>query len=124
MAVPLLDTCILIDILRGKPSAVDLYSNLEAEAAVSVVSVQELLAGARPAELKDIQALLATFTHVPVDFDVAYKSGEYLNQYFRSHGVGSNDSFIAATATLFNYQLLTLNLKHFPMIPDLKKAYL
>lgn len=120
----LLDTCILIDILRRKPDALALGSKYrEAEIAISVISVQELFAGLRPKEVADIEALIGKTVAVPVTMEIARRAGDLLRKYRPGHGLDSNDSLIAATAEITGAELVTCNLKHFPMFPDLKRPY-
>jgi predicted nucleic acid-binding protein len=40
-----------------------------------------------------------------------------------SHGLDDVDAIIAATAEHHGLRLATLNVKHFPMFPKLKRAY-
>ena len=40
-----------------------------------------------------------------------------------SHGIDIPDAIIAATAEHHGLRLATLNVKHFPMFPKLKRAY-
>ena len=44
-------------------------------------------------------------------------------QYRPSHGVGFADALLAATAPAHNATLVTLNAKHFPMLPDALVPY-
>ena len=46
-----------------------------------------------------------------------------LYDYAASHGVGLADAIIAATATLEDAALGTLNIKHYPMLAGLEPAY-
>ena len=119
----LLDTCILIDILRGRPEALALDARFGDGVSMSVISIQELLAGVRPKETKNVEALIAKAIRISVDEPIARRAGDLLRQYRPSHGLDPNDSLIAATAQLSGAELITCNLKHFPMFPDLKRPY-
>jgi hypothetical protein len=46
-----------------------------------------------------------------------------MRRFRRSHALETPDALIAATATHHQLQLTTLNLKHFPMFPELKRPY-
>lgn len=46
-------------------------------------------------------------------------AGKYLTQYRRTHGLEPMDALIAATATVNEAVLFTLNLKHFRYIEGL-----
>jgi predicted nucleic acid-binding protein len=119
----LFDTNILIDVLRGKPEAMELFRNRGPDAAISVMTVQELVAGAFPREAQAIEKLLNRFHVIDVNSSLARRSGEFMRQFAKSHSLDSNDAVIAATAQIGDYDLVTLNLKHFPMFPDLKRPY-
>jgi len=55
---------------------------------------------------------------------IARRAGEFLRSYRRSHsGIDLVDYCVAATAELHGAKLVTLNVKHFPMFPDLVPPY-
>ena len=119
----LVDTDVLIDYLRGVPAAVDALLALD-EVSVSVVSVAELFAGFRGArEQADIGRLLAECQVLPVTEDVAREAGLLKKKYFASHSVQLPDALIAATALAHDLALVTLNVKHYPMVAGLAPAY-
>ena len=119
----LVDTDVLIDYLRGVPAAVDALLAQD-EVSVSVVSVAELFAGFRGArEQADIGRLLAECQVLPVTEDVAREAGLLKKKYFASHSVQLPDAMIAATALAHGLALVTLNVKHYPMVAGLAPAY-
>jgi predicted nucleic acid-binding protein len=60
----------------------------------------------------------------PVSDVIARQAAEHLRTYRRSHpGVDVVDYVIAATAEVLEARLLTLNVKHFPMVKGLKPAF-
>ena len=119
----LVDTDVLIDYLRGVPAAVDALLALD-EVSVSVVSVAELFAGFRGArEQADIGRLLAECQVLPVTEDVAREAGLLKKKYFASHSVQLPDALIAATALAHGLALVSLNVKHYPMVAGLAPAY-
>lgn len=118
----LLDTDVLIDFLRGHPSAQKLFDKLPDDCALSVVSVAELHAGVREGpERKALDTLLATFELIDLSAAVAALGGLMRRDWGKTHGSGLNDALIAATALATGRVVLTLNAKHFPM---LRKAQL
>ena len=120
----LLDTCILIDVLRGRESAVDFIDALSDRPALSVITATELVAGVRTtAERRHIDRLLETYVVVDIDLEVAKLAGEYVRQYGRSHSVDPIDALIAATAKASGADFATLNIKHFPMFAGLEPPY-
>jgi predicted nucleic acid-binding protein len=125
--VKLLDTTVAVEYLRGRPPAVELLVALadtsDAIAASELVRF-ELLAGAREHELDALQQFLVVLDWVPVNGRVARVGGELARRYRPSHGgIEDVDYLIAATALVLDAQLLTTNLKHFPMLEGLQPAY-
>lgn len=123
----LLDTNVAIDYLRGFAPAVSLLHGLadSGEAPVASELVRfELLAGARDDELELVDQFFAGLEWAPVGSDVARVAGALARRYAASHrGIEDVDYLIAATALLLDADLLTTNVKHFPMLEGLRPAY-
>jgi predicted nucleic acid-binding protein len=100
---------------------------LPRDAAVSVITVGELFAGAREGDERTaLDAMLSTFHVLPLDGDIAAQGGLLWRDCGKSHGVGLNDALIGATALLHGRRFATLNGKHYPMLPgkELIQPYL
>ena len=123
----LVDTTIAIDHLRGSDAARRLLRGLRragARISASELVRFELLAGIRPTELGVLEDFSATVEWFPVDRDVARIGGALARRYGKSHsGIEDVDYLIAATALLLDADLLTTNVKHFPMLEGLQPAY-
>ena len=123
----LLDTSVAIDHLRGSPLAVDLLNELiEAEELILASEVVrfELLAGVREKEVEALEQFLSAISWVPVGEEVARAAGSLAQRHRRSHGgIDDADYLIAATVLLLDAELLTTNVRHFPMIAGLEPAY-
>lgn len=123
----LLDTSVAVDHLRGEVPAVDLLGALvEAEEPLLASEVVrfELLAGVRDEEVEALERFFSALSWVPVGEEVARAAGALAQHHGRSHsGIGDADYLIAATALLLEAELLTTNVRHFPMITDLRPAY-
>ena len=119
----LFDTCILIDMMRQKPEAMEVLSALPDRSAISVITLQEMITGLRKREIESFENLVALFVQVDVDPAIARRSGYFTQKYLQSHRLDPNDAVIAATAEIGGYDLVTLNLKHFPMFPELQRPY-
>lgn len=123
----LLDTSVAIDHLRGSSPAVDLLSGLiEAEEVVLASEVVrfELLAGVREKEVEALEQFFSALSWVPVGEEVARTAGSLAQSHRRAHsGIDDADYLIAATVLLLDAELLTTNVRHFPMIAGLKPAY-
>jgi hypothetical protein len=118
VAIHLLDTDILIDLLRGRGEARAFLGRYEATAeppVISVVSVSELWAGMRKGEESATGALLAALRKTPLSEEIALAAGNMLRIYRRSHGTELGDALIASTAVELGATLITRNIKHYPM---------
>lgn len=120
----LFDSNILVDCLREREAALKFTRPLRAEGAISVLTLAELIAGVRTPEEK-IRTVNFSKSFAILEFsqEIAILSGDYVREYSKSHSVVLADAAIAATAKTHGLQLLTLNMKHFPMFPGLKKPY-
>lgn len=119
-----LDTSVLIDVLRGNGEAVEFLRSLDAIPASSEISRIEVLRGLRSAERRRAQRLLDELDWQPVDERVATRAGELGRTWRRSHpGIGIADLAIAATAELHGSKVATANTKHFPMFEGLAPPY-
>jgi predicted nucleic acid-binding protein len=120
----LLDTSVLVDILRKDAAALAWFASNAAGAKASVISLTELYVGIRRQnEERDLVALERLVRPLLVDRDIAVRAGEFVRHYGASHSVEIPDALIAATAEHHGLRLATLNVKHFPMFPKLKRAY-
>lgn len=120
----LLDTSIIVDLLRGKPAAVNYVQGRKERPHLSVVSIAELRAGQRSTdEARRIDGIITTYALHDVTPEIAERAGSFLKLYRRSHRLDMADVLIAATAAEHGLQLATLNLKHFPMFPHLEAPY-
>lgn len=125
MAV-VVDTTVLVDHLGGRPEArAALAAPLRSrDAHASEVTRLEVLVGLRPGEETATRGLLAALVWHPVDAAVAERAGELGRAWVPSHGgIDAADLAIAATASLLEAELLTTNVKHFPMFRGLTRPY-
>ena len=115
----LVDSDILIEVSRGKDSAVlRRWAELaESDHVVlcSPVSVAELWHGARPSEHEALANLFRALICAPLDADAGRQAGEFLREYRKSHNLELGDALIAAAAVMHGAVLWTRNRKHYPM---------
>ncbi|MFN3422597.1 MAG: type II toxin-antitoxin system VapC family toxin [Armatimonadota bacterium] len=114
----LLDSDIIIYVLRGKEPIVNFLESLRAqgyELAISAVTAYEVYVGMRSGEEEKIRAFLDSLVCLPVTREVAEKAAEY-RRTFQQQGVTLQmpDLLIAATAFHYKLQLATYNRKDFP----------
>ncbi len=122
----LVDTSVLIDYLRGHHRAAEVLERERAAAPLhaSEMTRLEVLAGMRRSERARTLALLSTFVWHSVDTEVAEQAGALGRTWLASHHtIDGADLAIAATAIRTGAQLLTRNVRHFPMFPDLRPPY-
>ncbi|SNT01508.1 hypothetical protein SAMN06309944_1776 [Micrococcales bacterium KH10] len=122
----LVDTSVLIDVLRGKDEAAQVLRGALSNGPLhaSEVTRLEVLAGMRSGEEEATYRILSILTWHPLDESIADTAGELGRQWLPSHrGIDSADLAIAATASTLNAQLLTRNVKHFPMFSGLSAPY-
>ncbi len=122
-----LDTTVAVDHLRGLAAATQLLTDLVAAGeilAASEITRFELLAGVRQRERDALEAFFSALAWVPVDEEVSRTAGALARRLRRSHrGIDDADYLIAATALVLEADLLTTNVRRFPMIGGLRPPY-
>ena len=120
----LIDTDVLVDFFRGYSKAVAYMNTNSSHIVLSSIVVAELYAGVKgKTELSVLENFVSLFRVIPVTSAIAKTGGLYKRDYGKSHGIGLADAIIAATCTIENVELKTLNIKHYPMLKGLKSAY-
>ncbi|HET7088672.1 MAG TPA: PIN domain-containing protein [Anaerolineae bacterium] len=120
----LLDTDVMIDVLRKHPPAVAwLQASLTEELGLPGLVVMELLQGCRTIdEQQRVEALLHPYTlYWPTQTDCARALADF-TAYHLSHNLGLLDSLIAETAIGLGITLATFNEKHYSALSALKTA--
>lgn len=124
MTAVLVDTTVIIAVLRRLPESLRYIEGLQRKPFVSVISIMELYSVARSrSEENRIEHLLAASEILSVTSNIAKSAGRFTKHYRASHGIDDADALIAATAEQHKLPLATLNVKHFPMFPKLRRAY-
>jgi predicted nucleic acid-binding protein len=119
-----LDTSVLIDVLRGDEAALGYVRNLSEVPVCSEVTRIEVARGLRRSERRSAEQLFAALTWVPVDEPIARRTGELGRRWDRHRpGIALADLVIAATAEHVEAALATANAKHFPMFEDIRSPY-
>lgn len=114
----LLDTTVLIDVLRGR-SAAERLRDLRADEPVPYVcaiNVEEIWRGTRSGEEGVVDRLLGSLRLAPLGVDEGARAGRWRRD-FAAAGVTltQSDCLIAAAAVGAGATLATGNPKHFPM---------
>ena len=121
------DSSVLIDHLRGhRPAARVLRAAVERGDEVwgVVITRAEVRAGMRPTELGATERLLDGIEWLEVDVQLADLAGDIAREYGRSHpGLQLADCLIAAGTAILDAELITTNVRHFPMFRELERPY-
>ena len=122
----LLDTTVAVDYLRGREDARDVIDRilLHEPLLSSEVVRFELLSGARERELGVIERFCSALSWLPVSADVSRTAGSLARRYRASFsGIDDVDYLIAASAIVADADLLTTNVRHYPMFAGLEPPY-
>jgi predicted nucleic acid-binding protein len=136
----LLDTDILIDLLRGNQHARDFVYSVAEDSphCCSAITVGEIHSGMREAERARTTELIESLVVLPVTREIAEAAGKFRREYNKAErrtparlpGVTANpeteakpggaeleldDCLIAATAAVEGLELATRNTRHYPM---------
>lgn len=113
--------------LRGVEPAVALLRRLtdqEEVVAASEVVRFELLAGVRDRERDALERFFSALAWHPVDEEITRTAGALARRERNAHsGIDDADYLIAATALVLDAELLTTNVRHYPMLAGLSAAY-
>lgn len=114
----LIDTDIIIWVLRGKKKYEDLLQNLKYESPLSIssITIAEIYKNIYPSEIMKAENVFRELQVWDVTPSVAKQGGLYWQQYSkRLKNLSLTDCLIAGTANVNNLTLVSLNIKHFPM---------
>jgi predicted nucleic acid-binding protein len=119
VASVLLDTTILIDLLRGRPDAARRLHALRGAGdapCVCAVNVEETVRGLRPRELASARALFAGLRIAPLGAAEGWQAGEWRREFARrGRTLSQADCLVAAAALSLGGRLATGNPRDFPM---------
>jgi predicted nucleic acid-binding protein len=122
----LIDSTVLIDVLRGHRAATAyLESTRAATALVSVTPVRtEVLGGIGTDQVRVTLDLLREIHWLDVTIDLADVAAGLSRRFRPAHsGIGVVDYLVAAGSIQINAELATMNVRHFPMFPGLERPY-
>lgn len=119
MAAVLLDTTVLIDVLRGRSSTVArLLSLREARdtPCVCAINVEEVARGLHAGEEGDARRLFSGLRVVPLGEAEGWQAGEWRRRFAeRGRTLSQADCLVAAAAHSIRARLATGNPRDFPM---------
>ena len=119
MAAVLLDTTVLIDLLRGRRGARERLAALRAAADTPyacAINVEGTVRGLRPSDVEPARRLVAGLRMAPLGADEGWQAGEWRRAYAaRGRTLTQADCLVAAAARAVGARLATGNPKDFPM---------
>ena len=119
MGAILLDTTVLIDLLRGRAGAVLGLRMLREEGDdpyACAVNIEEVARGLRPREHEAAQRLVAGVREAPLGPEEGWQAGLWRRDFAaRGRTLSQADCLVAAAALSIGGRLATGNPKHFPM---------
>lgn len=114
----LIDTDVIIWILRGDKEYENFLQELKNKGSLSVstITIAEIYKNVYPSEMVMTENLLNELLARDVNTSTAKQAGLYWQQYVKKlKNLGLADCLIAATANVNDLTLVTLNVRHFPM---------
>lgn len=124
MSGKLLDTNVVINFIKGMPTAVNNVTQFETECCVSAVTVGELMFGAKKSQLSEFNKnqymKFCNFVGViDIDSEIAQTYGDVKNNLLaKGKPIPENDMWIAAVAIARNLTLISYD-KHFEEVDGL-----
>lgn len=115
-----LDTNILIEVLKGNQNITQRLETLNLTFCISSITAMELYCGAlNKQELFRLKKFISLFEVLEIDEHISNISTELIFEYSKSHNLTIPDSLIASSALSKNIKLYTLNIKDFRYIKGL-----
>lgn len=114
----LIDTDILIWVLRGNEKYEKLLQNLKDKEALSIstVTITEIYKNIFPSEFVKTESLLNELQTWDITPAIAKQAGLYWQEFVKHlKNLNLMDCLIAGTANVNDLTLVSLNMKHFPM---------
>ena len=122
MGAVLLDTTVLIDVLRGSAGALERLAALERGGDLPytcAVNVEEVYRGLRESEVDVAERLFRGIRQAPLGIAEGRTAGMWRRDFAaRGTTLAQADCLVAAAAVGISARLATGNVRHFPM-PDL-----
>lgn len=114
----LIDTDVLIWVLRGNKKYVDFLQDIKDKDSLSIstITIAEIYKNIYPSEIVKTENLFKEFQIWDVTTLIAKQGGLYWQEYGKQlKNLNLTDCLIAGTANVNNLTLVSLNIKHFPM---------
>ena len=119
----LLDTNVLIEILKNDRATIERVAALSPPLVISSITAMELFFGARnKEETRMLERFIERFRLAHVETPVSLAALKLVRRYAKSHALDIPDALIAATALHHKLPLFTYNVRDFRFIPEMELA--
>jgi len=116
----ILDTNVLINILKDNQLTIEKIQSFNSPLAISSITVMELLYGAsNRAEMKKLEKFFTLFEVIEINEEISKQSTTLIKTYAKSHKLSISNSLIASTALTLDAPIFTCELKDFQFINGL-----
>ena len=117
----LCDSTVIIDAINNVSIAQQQLLSIGSQnVLISVITEMEVLAGATNKEHQTkLEKKLKQYNILQIDNRISSKAIELIKKYKLSHGLLIPDAFIAASCLVYDFKLLTDNVKDFKYIENL-----
>jgi len=121
MEMILLDTNVLIEILKNNQKTIIKVQSFDAILAISSISVMELYYGAlNKVELNKLEKFVSMFQIIQLNESISTHATKLIKIYAKSHNLDIPDSLIASSALVNKCRLFTYNIKDFKYIKNIE----
>jgi len=117
----IVDSDIMIDVLRQSPPAIQWLSSLgDEEIGLPGYVVMELIQGCKnKADLWELEKFIANIEIIWPSSETCNKALKVFTKFNLSHNLGLLDALIGQTAVAMDLPICTFNYKHYKVIPGL-----
>ena len=110
----ILDTNVLIEILKGNQSTQEKISSLQAPFSISSITAMELIYGAtNKREVQKLEKFIQLFNVIHLSEAISNKTFQLITLYAKSHNLDIPDALIASTALVQRAKFFSYNIKGF-----------
>jgi predicted nucleic acid-binding protein len=121
MEMILLDTNVLIEILKNNQKTIIKVQSFDAILAISSINVMELYYGAlNKVELNKLEKFVSMFQIIQLNESISTHATKLIKIYAKSHNLDIPDSLIASSALVNKCRLFTYNIKDFKYIKNIE----
>jgi predicted nucleic acid-binding protein len=115
----ILDTNILIEILKNNPNTIKELEKFDIHYISSITQMELFYGALNKRELNKLNQFINLFEVIPVSVEISNIATGLIYKYAKSHTLDIPDGLIAATSLVSNISLMTYNKKDFKYIENI-----